>query len=141
MGSGYSSNRLGQYAILKVEQRALEKGIIVSKPTIECRYDLILDDGERLCRAQVKYSNRKHGRQAEGVVPVGLRKWRKQGTNRILLYKACEIDLVLVYVRKIDKILCFGPDVFDGRQELQIRIVPAKNNQRIGCLMATDYVW
>ena len=108
---------------------------------MECRYDLILDDGLKLYRTQVKYAGRPSPKQSRGMVPVGLRKWKNKGRRVILCYTAQEIDLLLVYVRRIDRILWFGPEVFDGRQNLFVRIEPARNNQSKGCLLAADYIW
>ncbi len=42
------TNLLGAYAIAKVLERAIETGIDVFQPLIECRYDLVLDDGLKL---------------------------------------------------------------------------------------------
>jgi hypothetical protein len=120
-----ATNRLGEIAIAKVLLRALEKGVAVLRPVIECRYDLVLDDGLKLYRTQVKYAGGSSPKQCRGVVQVGLRKW----------------DLLLVYVRRIDRILWFGPEVFDGRAQLFIRVEPTRNHQVKGCLMAADYIW
>ena len=136
-----ATNLLGEYAFAKVLQRAIEKGVVVHRPLIECRYDLVLDDGFKLYRTQVKYTNQASPKQSQGVVPVGLSKWRNGGRSITPCYTATEIDLLLVYVRRIDKILWFGPDVFDGRSKLYIRVAPSRNNQLKGCLMAADYVW
>jgi hypothetical protein len=136
-----ATNLLGEYAIAKVLLRAIEKSVTVLRPVIECRYDLVLDDGLKLYRAQVKYAGRSPPKHCRGVVPLGLRKWRNGGRSVTLFYSATEIDLLLVYVRKIDKVLWLGPEVFDGRQNLQIRVEPTRNNQVKGCLMAADYVW
>jgi hypothetical protein len=136
-----ATNRLGAYAEAKVLQRAIEKGVYVFKPVFECRFDFVLDDGLKLYRAQVKYAGGSSPRQCQGVVPVGLSKWRNDGRAIIPCYTEAEIDLLLVYVRKIDKILWIGPEVFDGRTKLYIRIEPTRNNQSKGCLMAADYVW
>ncbi len=141
-----ATNRLGEIAIAKVALRALEKGVTLFKPIVECRCDLVLDDGLKLYRTQVKYAGGSSPKQCQGVVPVRLRKWRirkwRNGGRAIIpYYTAAEIDLLLVYVRKIDRILWFGPEVFDGRPVLFIRIEPTRNNQAKGCLMAADYIW
>jgi len=135
-----ATNMLGEYAIAKILLRAIEKGVTIFRPVIECRCDLILDDGLKLYRAQVKYAGRS-SKKARGVVPLGLSKWRNGGRSVTPCYRASEIDLLLVYVRKIDKILWFGPEVFDGRKNLFIRIAPCRNNQVKGCLMASEYIW
>jgi PD-(D/E)XK nuclease superfamily protein len=134
------TNFLGEIAIAKVVLRAMEKGITPSRPLMECRYDLILDDGKPH-RVQVKYAGGKSPKQASGVIPVGLKKWRTDGRPPIRHYTASEIDAVLVYVRATDQILWFGPEVFEGRMALYIRIEPTRNGQEKGCLMAADYVW
>lgn len=44
-------------AELRVAIRAIGKGMLVSRPLGDsCRYDLVLDDGDRLWRIQVKQS-------------------------------------------------------------------------------------
>ncbi|HJT77055.1 MAG TPA: group I intron-associated PD-(D/E)XK endonuclease [Gemmataceae bacterium] len=134
------TNFLGEIAIAKVVLRALVKGVSISRPLVECRYDLIVDDG-KLHRVQVKYTDRKPPKQASGVIPVGLKKWRTDGRPPIPYYTAEEIDAVLVYLRVTDQLLWFGPEVFEGRSALFIRVEPARNGQQKGCLMAADYVW
>jgi hypothetical protein len=141
VGASLTTTFLGEFAIAKVALRCIETGVTVHRPLLECRYDLVLDDGGKLYRTQVKYTNRSSPKQCRGVVPVSLRKWRNGGRSVTPCYKATEIDLLLVYVVKLDKILWFGPEVFDGKQALHIRIEPTRNNQRKGCLLAADYVW
>ena len=134
------TNFLGEIAIAKVVLRAMEKGITPSRPLMECRYYLILDDGKPH-RVQVKYAGGKSPKQASGVIPVGLKKWRTDGRPPLLYYTADEIDAVLVYVRVIDQVLWFGPEIFQNRTMMNIRIEPSRNGQHKGCLMAADYVW
>ena len=68
------TNDKGEYALLKVKQLALERNITLSEPTMPSRrYDLVVDCGERLVRAQVKYADGKCS-QATGAVYLNLRK-------------------------------------------------------------------
>jgi hypothetical protein len=136
-----ATNFLGEIAVAKVILRAMEKGWTPCKPLMECRYDLMLDDGLKSYRVQVKYAGGKSPKHVNGVIPVGLKKWRTDGRPPIFYYTAAEIDAVLVYIRKTDQILWFGPEVFDKRRTLQIRLEPTRNGQQKGCLMAADYVW
>src|SRR3990172_1003729 len=53
----YETHHKGELAFLKCSIRALEKGMILSRPTTETRYDAILDDGGKLLRVQVKYGD------------------------------------------------------------------------------------
>lgn len=53
-----TSNWKGQLAVSKAQVRAIELGYYVSVPLMDYRYDLVLDDGKKLWRVQVKYANR-----------------------------------------------------------------------------------
>src|SRR5437867_13219105 len=126
-------------AMLKVRMRALERGDFVSQPVFEgARYDYVIETGGKLYRAQVKYANGKFHRTT-GAVQVNLRKQIKKDKNHP--YDASEIDALVVYVPKIDKVCWFGPEIFSGRQGLAIRIAPTKSGRVKGCIAAEDYLW
>jgi hypothetical protein len=131
--------RKAEIAMVKVSLRALQVGAFVSKPIFEgARYDYIIERDGELYRAQVKYADGKH-KSTVGAVYVNLRKQIKKDKN--CPYNESEVDALVVYVPKIDKICWFGPEVFCGKQGLSIRILPAKNGQIKGCLAAEDYLW
>jgi hypothetical protein len=131
--------RKAEIAMMKVLIRALQVGAFVSKPIFEgSRYDYIIERDGKLYRAQVKYADGKLG-YTTGAVYVNLRKQIKKDKN--CPYNETEIDVLLVYVPKIDKICWFGPDVFCGKNSLSIRIAPTKNGQVKGCLAAEYYLW
>ena len=131
--------RKAETAMMKVGIRALQLGAFVSKPIFEgARYDYIIERNGKLYRAQVKYADGKH-KKTVGAVQVNLRKQIKKNKNHP--YTDSEIDVLVIYIPKIDKICWFGPEVFCGRQNLSIRIAPAKNGQVKGCLAAEDYLW
>jgi hypothetical protein len=131
--------RKAEIAMVKVGMRALQLGAFVSKPIFEgARYDYIIERDGKLYRAQVKYADGKLG-YTTGAVYLNLRKQIKKNKN--CPYNESEVDVLVVYVPKIDKICWFGPEVFCGKQSLSIRISPAKNGQIKGCLAADDYLW
>jgi len=131
--------RKAETAMMKVGIRALELGAAVSKPIFEgARYDYIIERDGNLYRAQVKYADGKH-KKTVGAVQVNLRKQIKKNKNHP--YSDSEIDVLVIYIPKIDKVCWFGPEVFCGKQNLSIRIAPAKNGQVKGCLAAEDYLW
>ncbi len=135
------TNDKGEYALLKVKQLALERNILLSEPTMpNCRYDLIVDCGDRLVRAQVKYADAKCS-QSVGAVYLNLRKITRGSKPGKQFYTAQEVDVLLVYLPKIDKILWFESPDFHGKQSLVIRLQPSKNNQIKGCLMAENFFW
>src|SRR5437879_1158506 len=67
MEDRFATNFLGEIAIAKVVLRALEKRVLLSRPIMEYRYDLVVDDGLKLHRAQVKICRseafKKHARE------------------------------------------------------------------------------
>jgi hypothetical protein len=131
--------RKAEIAMAKVCMRALQLGAFVSKPVFEgARYDYIIEHGGKLYRAQVKYADGRH-KSTNGAVVLNLRKQIKKNRNHT--YDENEIDVLLVYVPKLDRVCWFGPEVFSRKQCVSIRLVPAKNNQVKGCIAAEDYLW
>jgi len=117
---GLTTVQKGEIAMLKCSLRAAELGFIISRPTIECRYDAVLDDGERLLRAQIKYCDR----QMVGCsVHLGLAK--RNGKT----YSKAEIDIILIYLPSVDKVVRVGPESFDGKRYVIIRLVPGQNGR------------
>jgi hypothetical protein len=105
--------RKAEIAMMKVGIRALQLGAFVSKPIFEgARYDYIIERDGKLYRAQVKYVDGKN-KTADGVVVVNLRKQIKKDKNRP--YNESEVDALVVYAPKIDKVCWFGPEVFCGK--------------------------
>jgi hypothetical protein len=135
------TNNKGEYALLKVKQLALERSILLSEPTMpNCRYDLIVDCGDRLVRAQVKYADAKLTR-ASGGVYLDLRKVTRGNKRGKPFYTAAEVDVLLVYLPKIDRILWLESEHFHDKTAITIRYAPSKNNQTKGCLMAEEHFW
>jgi hypothetical protein len=131
--------RKAEIAMMKVGMRALQVGAFVSKPIFEgARYDYIIERDGKLYRTQVKYADGKPFRST-GAVYVNLRKQIKKDKN--CPYNESEVDALVVYVPKIDKVCWFEPEVFCGKHALHIRIAPTKSGRVKGCLAAEDYLW
>ncbi len=127
-----------EYAMLKIQMRALEKGAIISRPTIEgTRYDLVVDWNGRLFRVQVKWAGVS---RTEGALSVNLQSYAG-GKVTSRAYTASEVDVVLVYSPKRDVILWLDRECFDGKGTLNFRLEPPRNNQTRGCRLLTDYLW
>ncbi len=126
----------GEFAQLKVQQRALEKGWICSVPTSVERYDLIIDDRQKLFKTQIKYIDGKC-KNCDGAVKATV----NNGPGSPLTYTAEEIDLILAYLPSVNKIVAMSPEHFVGKTALQIRIAPTKNNQSKGVFFAEDHIW
>ena len=53
----FETHQKGELAQLMVQARAVQKGFITSKPTVEARYDLVIDILGKLERTQIKYAD------------------------------------------------------------------------------------
>lgn len=134
-----TSNWKGQLAVSKAQVRAIELGYYVSVPLMDYRYDLVLDDGKKLWRVQIKYENRG---VSKSVGAVGVRlSYETRHRRRIYTYSSDEVDALIVYLPKIDK-LCWIPcELFVGKHELLLRLDPPLNQQKTKINYASDYYW
>src|SRR5262249_38576397 len=130
---GLTTEQKGQIALYKVLLRAQEKGVLTSLPTVQARYDVILDHEGKLYRAQVKYADGK-AQNSVGAISLHLQRRKKR-------YRQDEIDVLLAYLPQIDKICWFGQEIFDDRTSIYLRLTPSKNGQKKGCWMVADYIW
>lgn len=133
-----TTNVKGQIAATKVELRALELGFTPSKPIFDARYDLVLDDGKQLKRVQIKYADGKTS-NSQGCVAVKLAYQSRK--RRVYTYQTSEVDGLIVYLPKLDKLCFFSPDIFVGKTRIYIRYLKSKNNQKKGIISAEDYFW
>lgn len=126
----------GAYAESKVQTEAIRKGYIVSIPVIDTRYDLLLDDKINIIRVQIKYVNRKANSGSVCLCLCRDIKYKKQ------YYTSKQIDLLLVYIPKIDKILAFGPKYFHNKNGITIRYEKSKRFKKTrNEVWAEDFVW
>ena len=133
-----TTNTKGQLAVSKAELRAFELGYIPSRPLFDTRYDLIIDDKTHLSRLQVKYADGKPS-NTSGSVVVKLEYVNRR--KNIFTYQGNEVDALVVYIPKIDKLCLFPKKVFVGKKKISIRIAKSKNNQKKGVIAASDYYW
>jgi hypothetical protein len=134
----HSTHQKGEIAQLKVQLRAAEKGIVLSKPVVDSRYDFILDDGFKLERVQVKYASGK-APHSQGSVKINLKSWEGRKLRR--RYCANEVDALLVYIPQMDQVLRFEASIFCERASFTVRLEPAKNGQTKSILNAKDFIW
>ena len=139
LGMLSSQQRKAEIARLKVEARALELGVICSRPSIEgTRYDCILDMLGKLYRAQIKYCDCAAG-NSSGAIQLRLKSNVGHGAARC--YSEEEVDALLVYIPSIGQICFFPQRIFCGKTGLNIRLKPARNGQHKRCVLAQDYFW
>lgn len=131
-----SRKQKGEIAELEVALEATRKGWIVNRPLSVARYDLILDDGKKLYRTQVKYANGKATHSTGAVTCTA-----NNGPYSPERFSKDEIDVVIAYVPKIDSLIWIGPEYFDGKTICTIRLEPSKNGQSKGVFLAEDHIW
>ena len=129
----------GALACAKLDQRALEKGALTSIPIADARYDRVVDWEGRLYRVQVKYTDCPAPSSANAV-QVNLRSVGHGGLSGNG-YSIDEVDAVVVYIAQADALCWFGPEVFEGRSALTIRLAPPKNGQQQGIRYYGDFLW
>lgn len=134
-----TTNQKGVIAEMAVVKRAVEKGWVPSLTVEGQRYDMILDDGNKTYRVQVKHADGKP-QESEGSVVIHMTSsGGRYGTRRT--YTENEIDALLVYMPSTDKVYWLSSEVFQGREGITLRLVETKNNQRKGVNFAEDYEW
>lgn len=135
----HSTHRKGELGRLKVLTRAVELGYTVSVPTVETRYDLVIDDSKKLHRVQVKYADWKGSKVQNSVLVKFKTECRNNGFEKT--YSADEIDAIVVYVPKTDKCYWIGPEIFAERKFISLRFAPSKNGQVKRTRLAEEFEW
>jgi len=133
-----TTNIKGQLAVSKAEMRAFELGYIPSRPLYDSRYDLIIDKNQKLFRVQVKYGDGKSS-NSQGAIVVKLDYENRKKNN--FTYKSSEVDALVVYIPRIDKLCYFPLNIFEAKRKLTIRIEKPKINQVKRIIFAKDYYW
>ena len=129
----------GDLAELKVAADLAARGCSISFPFGEdSDYDLVADFDGVLHRIQVKYT------ESDGQV-INVRCRSHSLTNgrirRTKQYTAETVDWISVYDRTSDR--CYylpASELGSGRSMLHLRLVPARNGQRMGIRDAGEYV-
>lgn len=132
------TNQKGAIAEQKVILKAAEFGLQVSKPIFaESRYDLIIEKNDILYKAQVKYCDS----QINEAYSVSLTKHSGGYNRKLYRYSSTEIDCVLVYLPKEEKILWLPPSLWENKSSVSLRTSPSKNGQKKGINLVDDFVW
>jgi PD-(D/E)XK nuclease superfamily protein len=130
-----TTDQKGAIAELAIARHAAELGIGVwSAHTVE-RYDLIFDLRPTLIRVQCKWASR-YG--AVIIVRCYSNRRNRDGLLR-KLYSADQIDAFAAYCAETDSCYFLPIAIFDGRSAIQLRLAPARNNQRAGINWARDF--
>jgi hypothetical protein len=131
-----TTNQKGAIAEAAIMKAGLEMRYDVYRPVIEGgRYDLIFDTHERLLRVQCK-SAPLHG---ETIV---IRSYSSRRARAGLVrrpYVDGEFDALAAFCPQLERCYLIPWEVIAGALQLHLRIAPARNNQRAGVRLASDY--
>ena len=126
----------GAIAETAITARAVELGIGVYRPVSDGgRADLIFDLGSRLHRVQCKWCRTEKG----AVIVRAITCRRGPGGYVRGTYSAHEIDAIAAYCHELRQVFYIPFADFAGRCTMQLRLRPARNNQRIGVHFAEQY--
>jgi hypothetical protein len=130
-----TTDQKGAVAELAIAQAAAELGIGVwAAYTVE-RYDLLFDLRPRLIRVQCKWASR-YGDVV--IVRCYSNRRNRDGLLR-RLYSVDDVDAFAAYCAELDACYLLPLELFPGRGVIQLRLRPAKNNQRTGINWAKDF--
>jgi hypothetical protein len=129
-------SRKGAIAESAITAEAIRLGIDVYVPRVEGgRYDLILDVGPRLLRAQCKWAGRKGD-----VVIVRFMTCRLTPAGYVrTTYTGREIDGVAAYCAELNRSFWLPIEEFEGHTHVSLRLRPTRNNQATRVNYADEY--
>jgi hypothetical protein len=131
-----TTDQKGAIAETGIAWHAFRLGVDVYKPIAEGgRCDLIFEFDGKLWRVQCKWASR-----YDEVLIVRCYSARRarEGLRR-RLYSADEIDAFAAYSAELDRCFFLPFARFAGRANIQLRLAPTRNNQRLGINWADDY--
>ena len=133
-----TTDQKGAVAELAIARAAAELGVGVFKPLTDGqRYDLIFEIGSKLYRVQCKYA-----RFRRDVVVIRCYSARRAREGlRKRTYCATEVDLIAAYCPELDRCFLLPADQFDERTQVDLRVGPSRNNQRLGVNWAEDFTF
>jgi PD-(D/E)XK endonuclease len=123
------ADQKGNIAEAAIALRAIRLGFDVFKPLNGgVRYDLLFDTGSRMLRVQCKWARREGN-----VLLVRCFSCRRapEGQRR-RSYSEDEIDAIAAYHDELDRCYFIPVSRIAGRRQIQLRLAPTNNNQRLG---------
>lgn len=131
------SNQKGNVAELAIAAEAARLGLSVLKPLTEHeRYDLVLSVGRALLRVQCKWGSRQGD-----VVFARVGSCYHSPTRGYVkaTYTTSEVDLIAIYCQELDRCYLLPVELVTGQSRIQLRLEPARNNQRAALNLAAHY--
>jgi hypothetical protein len=134
--SDVTTDQKGAIAEACIVAAALKLGIEVYRPVAEGgRYDMIFDIGARLLRVQCKWAS-----SANQVLVVRCYTFRRTRTGwKKTTYTSDEVDVIAAYSMDLDRCFLIPIGLVEKRPTIQLRIAPARNNQKRRINWADDF--
>jgi hypothetical protein len=130
-----TTDQKGAIAEAAITYAALELGIGVARPLGDEPYDLIFDVGGELLRVQCKWAV-----HADDVVIARCYRARRNAEGLVrTFYNPDEIDAFALYCAPLRRCYFFPFAECPPRGTIQLRLTPAKNNQRRRVHWAADF--
>jgi prevent-host-death family protein len=130
-------NQKGAIAEAAIFAQAAKLGIVVSRPNVDARYDLVFDTGSSLWRVQCKCGALD---EEAGVIRVNLTtSWCTPTGYASSTYAAGEVDLFAVYCAELDRCFLLEADGLVGRRAIYLRLSAPRNGQRACVNLASDF--
>lgn len=132
-----NTKAIGDRSELEVALALARRGYLVSKPIADSyRYDLVMDDGDRLFRVQVKTGRLVHGEIIKFACS-SMHYHRRSGTNACRPYFG-EIDYLAVFVPGLEKVYLVPESELVATQG-HLRVAPTRNRQTRNIRWAAEY--
>lgn len=131
-----TTNEKGAIAEAHIAAAAVELGCVVLRPDQEGRrYDLVIDNGQRLIRVQCKWGAL---RGDKVVARTGTSRHTPRGYVWTR-YQPTEVDGFGIFCAELDR--CFWVPIEEGGSptETTLHLSHARNRQRVDCRMAESY--
>jgi prevent-host-death family protein len=135
--AGLTSNQKGAIAEQVIAAEATKLGVVVSRPNVDARYDLIFDTGSSLLRVQCKWG----ALDADAdVIKVNLTSsWCTPTGYARTTYALGEVDLFAVYCGEQNRCYLLPADGLVGRRSIWLRLSEPRNGQRACVNLASDF--
>lgn len=134
-----NTKQVGEISEASILAELLKKGYSVSKPFGDNQhYDLIIDDGGKLLKAQCKTATLSNGSL---VCPITRTKgiWKKGEAHRET-YSNNDVDIFLFYNQDLNKVYWVPFSlVANKKTAISLRIEKTKNNQTKGVFLADSF--
>ncbi len=135
----YTPNEKGAIAEQVIAAEATKLGIVVSRPNVDARYDLIFDTGSSLWRVQCKWGALDVD---AGVIKVSLTStWCTPTGYTRSTYAAGEVDLFAVYCGEQNRCYLLRGDGLVDRRAIWLRLSEPRNGQRACVNLASDFTF